>query len=98
MSVYGVVIGIKCLHRAVRVKTMYYRGCANTDYTARRPTSIIDIIDYVTGIGNGARALHKLRIQISMFYPCCACCALSWAQQAETGSFYKLMVVIWTKI
>ena len=37
-------------------------------------------------------------IHISMFHRCCACCALSWAQQAETGSFYELMVDIWTKI
>ena len=51
----------------------------------------IDIRDYVTRIGNGARALHKVCIVLSVL-------RLLRAQQTETGSFYKFMVVIWTII
>ena len=53
----------------------------------------IDIRDYVTRIGNGARALHKVRTKFNV-PSVLRLLRFERAQQAETGSFYKLMVVI----
>ena len=50
----------------------------------------IDIRDYVTRIGNGARALRKVRTKFNV--P--SVLRFKRAQQTETGSFHKLMVVI----
>ena len=45
----------------------------------------IDIIDYVTGIGNGAHAPYHTNTDL-LYYQCCACCAFEREQQSQTAS------------
>ena len=51
----------------------------------------IDIIDYVTGIGNGVQLPHKPHTN-SVFYLCCACCAMAKAKLKETAVLCRLRV------